>query len=201
MLIKIVTDHTVSDKEWEKQTIYFKKRKSKELLTTNWDKFREEKSIRKNIWKENNPKIFFHHGFDYPLNDIQYITSDFGLIRTWKFYDGKIYLKSIHIGVDFAQPKNTEVYAPADGIVRYAKTSELIGNTIIIEHGFSLYTDYSHLEKMFVKPGMIVKRGEVIGTVGETGAATAPHLHWGARINGIPVYPKSFIGIKEIFIP
>lgn len=200
LFVKISTLHSVKNVEWGKQTLYFKKSKSKELKESNMDTYYKEHKIRKDIWNKNNKKYFFSNGFQYPLIDHQYITSDFGLIREWRLYNRRLYSKSIHLGVDMAHLKNTVVYAPADGIIRYAQNGEFVGNTIIIEHGLGLYTDYSHMEKILVKKGTRVKKGDIVGLVGSTGAATGSHLHWGARIFMHPVDPKELIGIEEIFI-
>ena len=201
LIVKIITEHKVGDKKDERQVVYFRRKKSKELVTTDMKEFKKEKKIRKNIWSENNPDIFFNNIFEYPLEEIKYISSNFGLIREWRLSNGRIFFSSIHLGVDFAQLEGTPVYAPCEGIIRYAQMGELVGNTIIIEHGLSFYTDYSHLNELLVNPGEIVNKGDIIATVGATGAATGPHLHWGARVNGIPVDPRSFLGIEEIFIP
>ena len=69
---------------------------------------------------------------------------------------------------------------------------------VIIEHGFSLCTNYAHLDKIYVKSDQFIKKGDIIGTVGNTGWATGPHLHWEARIYGIPVDPRSFFAIEDI---
>jgi murein DD-endopeptidase MepM/ murein hydrolase activator NlpD len=114
---------------------------------------------------------------------------------------GKIYSTDTHLGIDFARDKGVNVRASSDGIVRYAKYGEYVGNMIIIEHGLSFYTNYYHLNKILVQEGEIVKKGSIIGTVGKTGAATGPHLHWETRVYQIPVDPRSFFSIEKIFIP
>jgi len=201
IFVKLSKMYSVNDIEWEKQTIYFKKSKSKELQSANKSLYYDEHKKRIKIWSENNHTYFFRNGFNYPLIDHQYITSDFGLIREWRLYNRRLYSRSTHIGVDMAHLKNTVIYSPADGIVRYAQHGELVGNTMIIEHGLGLFTDYSHMEKTLVQPGTKIKKGDIIGLVGATGAATGSHLHWGARVLGFPVDPKTLIGIEEIFVP
>lgn len=99
-----------------------------------------------------------------------------------------------HLGVDVAAPAGTPVVAPAGGVVRLAATGfVLTGGTIILDHGYGLTTVYAHLETVKVKEGDAVRQGEEIGTVGATGRATGPHLHWGASVGGVPVDPSTLV--------
>jgi murein DD-endopeptidase MepM/ murein hydrolase activator NlpD len=84
-----------------------------------------------------------------------------------------------HFGVDIAAPVGTAVKAPADGIVTLAHPDMFFsGGTLIIDHGHRLSSSFLHLEKILVKPGQIVKRGDLIAEVGATGRVTGPHLDW-----------------------
>jgi len=94
-----------------------------------------------------------------------------------------------HEGVDIAAPKGTPVYATADGIVSRKQSSASYGMYVILEHGYSFETVYAHLSKKTVKPGQKVKRGELIGYVGNTGLALGTHLHYEVWKNGRPVDP------------
>lgn len=90
--------------------------------------------------------------------------------------------KRPHFGQDIAAPVGTPVYAPASGKVTLAHTDMFYsGATIIIDHGYGLNSTYLHLNSISVKVGQQVKQGEQIGTIGESGRATGPHLDW--RIN------------------
>ncbi len=86
-----------------------------------------------------------------------------------------------HYGIDIAAAEGTPVSASADGIVTMATELYFTGGTIIIDHGYSLNSTYSHLKDLKVSEGQTVHRGQVIGTVGSTGRSTGPHLDW--RIN------------------
>ena len=98
-----------------------------------------------------------------------------------------------HTGIDLTARRGTPVYATGDGIiVRADYSSGGYGNIIIISHGFGYESYYAHLSKILVKPGQKVKRGDLIGLVGNTGRSTAPHLHYEIRINGKPVNPVNF---------
>jgi murein DD-endopeptidase MepM/ murein hydrolase activator NlpD len=102
-----------------------------------------------------------------------------------------------HAGLDIPKPKDKNAYASCGGVVRYAKYSDLYGNTVIVENGFSLFTTYYHLEKILVTEGQVVKKGDIVGIIGNTGNSTGAHLHWEVRINGIPINPRAMFGIEE----
>ncbi len=101
--------------------------------------------------------------------------------------------KEFHSGLDIANKSGTKLIATANGRVSYAAKKMYIGNLIIIDHGFGRVTKYGHLKKLFVKRGQKVKRGDVIGLLGNTGRSTGPHVHYEVRINGTPVNPLKYI--------
>jgi murein DD-endopeptidase MepM/ murein hydrolase activator NlpD len=94
-----------------------------------------------------------------------------------------------HNGEDIAAPIGTPVKATNDGIVKMVDDHFFSGKGVILDHGLGLFTMYFHLDTATVKEGERVKRGDVIGTVGQSGRATGPHLHWGAWLNGSRVNP------------
>ena len=94
-----------------------------------------------------------------------------------------------HNGEDIAASLGTPVKATNDGVVRMVDEHFFSGKGIILDHGLGLFTMYFHLDSTAVKEGARVKRGDVIGTVGQSGRATGPHLHWGAWLNGSRVNP------------
>ena len=99
--------------------------------------------------------------------------------------------KRPHRGTDYAAPRGTPVYAAGDGRVVEAGYSRANGNYVFIQHGESYKTHYLHLDKRRVKKGERVQQGGVIGTVGSTGAATGPHLHYEFLVNGVHRNPRS----------
>ena len=102
--------------------------------------------------------------------------------------------KSPHNALDYAAKTGTPITAPADGVVTLAYDEMfLTGKTVLIDHGLGVTTSYSHLSKMSVKEGDIVKRGDKIGEVGATGRATGPHLHWVVSIREKRVDPQVFL--------
>ncbi|MDR1668114.1 MAG: M23 family metallopeptidase [Bacteroidales bacterium] len=97
-----------------------------------------------------------------------------------------------HNGMDFTAPTGTDIYVTGDGTVTQVGYSGGFGNRIIVEHGFGYKTIYAHLSKFAVRPGDVVKRGQVIGFVGNTGDSTAPHLHYEVHKNGTVVNPMYY---------
>lgn len=97
-----------------------------------------------------------------------------------------------HKGLDFALPKGSPVYATGNGRVSQAHYSPSYGNVVYIDHGFGYETRYAHLQKYIVHPGQYVKRGQVIGYVGNTGVSVSPHLHYEVYFKGTAVNPIHF---------
>lgn len=98
-----------------------------------------------------------------------------------------------HNGLDMIVTRGTDVYATADGIVTSASNSSTLGNTVEIAHQAGYSSLYAHLERMSVRNGQSVKAGQVIGTVGMSGKAFAPHLHYEVHKNSVPVNPINYI--------
>lgn len=101
-------------------------------------------------------------------------------------------IAKMHSGLDFTAPQGTPIYATGDGIVTTAGNSTGTGNHVIINHGYGYETEYMHMVRIKARAGQRVKRGEVIGWIGNTGASTGPHLHYEVHINGNPVDPVYF---------
>jgi murein DD-endopeptidase MepM/ murein hydrolase activator NlpD len=97
-----------------------------------------------------------------------------------------------HYGMDFTASTGTEVFSTGSGVVKSASREVGYGNCVVIDHGFGYETYYAHLNKIKVRPGQKVNRGEVIGTVGSTGTSTAPHLHYEVSKDGKKVNPQNY---------
>ncbi|PKP09435.1 MAG: peptidase M23 [Bacteroidetes bacterium HGW-Bacteroidetes-4] len=101
--------------------------------------------------------------------------------------------RKMHTGIDLTAPAGTEVYATGDGkIIKIGYTPGGYGKRIIIDHGFGYKTLYAHLNDIYVREGQKVKRGELIGAVGNTGRSTAPHLHYEVRKNNNTENPVNY---------
>ena len=100
---------------------------------------------------------------------------------------------AFHSGLDISAPYGTEVRASADGVVTDVDTHTGLGRSIRVDHGFGVETVYGHLSAYATEPGRRVKRGEVIGYVGDSGRASGPHLHFEVHVYGAPVNPWKFL--------
>jgi len=114
--------------------------------------------------------------------------------RISSFYGYRIHpiykRKIFHDGLDFSAPLGTEIYAAADGVVESASRSSYgYGNKITINHGYGYKTVYAHMHTFKVRKGQKVKRGQEIGTVGNSGLSTSPHLHYEVIRNDRKVNP------------
>jgi len=117
------------------------------------------------------------------------MNSPFGTRRS---YNGGA-VDRFHAGADFAGAPGSAVLAAAAGRVVLADTLHIRGISVVIDHGWGVYTNYSHLSERYVHIGDYVSMGQVIGTVGNTGRATGAHLHWELWLNGVPVDPMQWV--------
>ena len=101
--------------------------------------------------------------------------------------------REMHRGVDVATRTGTPIIAPADGVVVFAGREGGFGNLVVLDHGYGIATRYGHCSKLNVKIGQKVKRGDVVGFVGNTGRSTGPHLHYEVAVNGVAVNPMRYI--------
>ena len=125
-----------------------------------------------------------------PVNnkDLKRMASGFGY-RTDPIYK----TTKFHAGMDFAATVGTEIYATGDGIVvRADADASGYGNHVRINHGYGYLTLYGHMSKISVRPGQRVKRGDVIGLVGNTGKSVGPHLHYEVHKNNEAINPVNF---------
>ena len=101
--------------------------------------------------------------------------------------------KDFHPGIDISTPVGTKVQAPADGIVISTGAQGGYGNAMVIDHGYGIVTRYGHLDSFAVRAGQKVKRGDLIGYVGNTGRSTGPHLHYEVWVRDQAQNPIHFI--------
>lgn len=105
---------------------------------------------------------------------------------------------SHHTGTDFPAGSDTTVSSAADGIVLWAGSLPIHGNTVIVDHGLGVSTVYSHLAGFNVEKGEALSIGAVVGLVGSTGRSTGAHLHWEVRVLGVPVDPNLWLDAQTI---
>lgn len=122
------------------------------------------------------------------VTDLKYVSSNFGN-RPDPIYK----VTRFHHGMDFSAPMGTEVYATGDGVVTDVERSVWgYGNMVTIDHDYGYVTRYAHLKAMTVRRGQKVKRGQLIGFVGNSGKTTGVHLHYEVVKNKVPVNPINF---------
>jgi murein DD-endopeptidase MepM/ murein hydrolase activator NlpD len=122
------------------------------------------------------------------VKDLKGTPSGFGY-RTHPIYK----IVKMHTGMDFNAAIGTPIYATGDGVVERADAEASgYGNHVVINHGFGYETLYGHMSKIMVAPGQQVKRGEVIGLVGNTGTSSGPHVHYEVIRNGNKINPISY---------
>lgn len=118
-----------------------------------------------------------------------YVTSPFGAIR---LYNGKKI--GDHRGADIGgNPSGTPIKASNSGKVVFSKLLNSLGAVAVIDHGQGVHSIYMHMSRILKKEGSFIKKGEVIGLVGNTGISTAPHLHWGMSVHDTRVDPFWFL--------
>ena len=97
-----------------------------------------------------------------------------------------------HNGLDFAAPERSPIYATGDGVVTYADGGTTYGNVVFINHGYGFETRYGHMSQYIVSVGQSVKRGQILGYVGNTGLSGGNHLHYEVLYQGKFVNPIGF---------
>lgn len=121
--------------------------------------------------------------------DLTRISSYYG-VRFDPVYKGT---KKFHHGIDFTAPTGTPIYVSGNGVVKKIQQSRRgYGNNVVVDHGFGYETLYAHMHTIDVKEGQTVVRGEVIGTVGNTGKSVGPHLHYEVHKNGKSTDPINY---------
>lgn len=120
-------------------------------------------------------------------NDLKRLASGFG-----KRFHPILHVAKFHEGIDFTAEIGTPIYATADGIVEKAGVQSGYGNTVVIDHQNGYKTLFAHQSKIKVKQGQTVKRGEVIGFVGNTGLSSGPHLHYEVMKNNVKIDPLGY---------
>jgi len=124
--------------------------------------------------------------------DLTLIASGFGH-RIHPIYK----ILKMHEGIDFSAPVGTPVYATGNGVIKSATRSERgLGNQILIDHGYGYETLYACMDELNVRNGQEVKRGDLIGTVGNTGLSVAPHLHYEVHLDGEAMNPINYFFLE-----
>ena len=146
----------------------------------------EEAARLTKLWQTITPERLWSTPFIVPVPDPP--NSAFG---SRSVFNGQA--RSPHTGADFLSAAGREVKAPSAGVVVLAENLYFSGNTVILDHGLGLYSQFAHFSEIDAKVGDRVEPGQVVGKVGATGRVTGPHLHWAIRLNGARVDPLSLL--------
>jgi murein DD-endopeptidase MepM/ murein hydrolase activator NlpD len=149
-------------------------------------KERKRKRAAKNHWSDTYPDV----EFVWPVTGR--ISSIFGLRRFFNEQE-----RNPHSGLDIAAPEGTDIKTTADGTVIEAGDFFFSGNMVYIDHGQGLISLYAHLSRVDVKPGDVLRRGDILGAVGQTGRVTGAHLHFAVMANGVLVDPLYFLPERQ----
>jgi murein DD-endopeptidase MepM/ murein hydrolase activator NlpD len=104
----------------------------------------------------------------------------------------------LHKGIDLAYKQGTPIISTANGkVIEKGYDVTGFGNYILIRHKYGFFTKYAHMDKVYVREGETVKQGQVVGTMGNTGLSTAPHLHYEVRIGSQVVDPERYLNIRS----
>lgn len=142
-----------------------------------------ELNIIAGVTRQISPQRAFDGPFSIPAPAA--MNAPFGTRRSYN--SGPV--NTYHTGADFAAAPGTPILAAASGRVALVDQLNIRGNTVMIDHGWGVFTGYAHLTNINVAFDDLVTTGQVIGTAGSTGRSTGPHLHWEVWINGVPVNP------------
>ena len=140
------------------------------------------------VGTKNYPSTAPTGSFMWPVLDRFVITSGFGVNR-----EGLDEAGTYHKAIDIAASRGTKLYAADGGVVTFAEYSGTYGLIVKISHENGVETRYAHMDRIDVKVGDRVYKGQPIGTMGITGRVTGPHVHFEVRINGNPVNPRNYL--------
>jgi murein DD-endopeptidase MepM/ murein hydrolase activator NlpD len=175
---------------FKKQTLQVSDEKMTEEKTLGADSAKLEMVMEELLRKSPHDKLW-RGPFCTPI-DVARVTCDFGTIRTTQEKG-----RYAHKGLDIANAPRSVVWAPQDGIVVHKERYAFSGNTVIIDHGWGIFSLFFHLDNFAdINVGQKLAKGNPVGTLGKTGYATGYHLHWEMRVNNVQVDPMQWTKIS-----
>ena len=179
----------IQPKQFEEQHLTIKNKRKVNPLKRDMTRIASEsqrKKKAKHHWSDTPPQV----DFIWPVEGK--ISSVFGLRRFFNEQE-----RRPHTGLDIAAPEGAPIRAAADGVVLEADDFFFSGNMVFLDHGQGIISYYAHLQRIDVKPGDVVKQGQPIGTVGQTGRVTGPHLHFSVIANQTLIDPLLMLPPKQ----
>lgn len=180
-----IGDQTLTIKAKKFETQYLKVTEQMESMKQDTTRINADQKKIDLARSKSEPRFLFSGPFVKPIEGI--LTTPYGYTR---YVNGKY--DSAHMALDLAAKEGTPIKATNDGVVALAELLYLTGNSIYIDHGMGLFSQYAHLSELRVKPGDRVKQGDIIGLVGTTGFSTGPHLHFTFWAHNIQANPDLF---------
>lgn len=150
----------------------------------------QEDGVIHKIVSQKSPVKLWQGQWRSPMDDPLCVVGEYGNRRSYN--EGL--LLYYHTGVDFGVcVQNLNIYAPAHGTVVFADALFVRGNTVILDHGWGVYSMYLHMSEISVSVGQMVEPYQLLGLVGNTGRSAGPHLHFEIIVNGISVHPLTWL--------
>lgn len=187
--LSVVHEFTIEPKQWRTRRLTVAARFVTPPASA-LPRIREESALLNALFVVARPQRSWRGAFVRPVDGVA--VSGFGVRSV---LNGQP--RGPHNGADFAAGTGTPIYAPAAAVVTYAREFYYSGNTVILDHGFGLYSTMAHLSAFDVHEGARVDRGALLGKVGATGRVTGPHLHWSVRLLGARIDPESLLVATE----
>ena len=179
----------IKQKKYKEQRLTIKNKRKVNPYAQDMERIsleRVRKRTAKNHWSDNYPDV----EFIWPVSGE--ISSIFGLRRFFNEQE-----RNPHSGLDIAAPEGTDIRVTADGTVIETGDFFFSGNMVYVDHGQGLISLYAHLSRIDVKPGDVLRRGDILGAVGQTGRVTGAHLHFAVIANGVLVDPIYFLPAEQ----
>jgi murein DD-endopeptidase MepM/ murein hydrolase activator NlpD len=180
-----VSSVDVNSKKYKEQRLTIKNKRKVNPNKQDMARIEKERVLKrtaKHHWSDDYPDVDFIWPVTGPISSI------FGLRRFFNEQE-----RNPHNGLDIAAPEGTDIRVTADGTVIEAGDFFFSGNMVYVDHGQGLISLYAHLSRIDVKPGDALRRGDVLGAVGQTGRVTGAHLHFAVMANGVLVDPVYFL--------
>ncbi len=176
----------VSAREFEVEAVQLDGSTLELILDT--DSVQKEFALVNSIVAPCTPRRLWRGTFRQPIEGT--VTSTYGMRRSYNGGTPGEY----HGGLDLAADQGTPIAAANTGHIVFAGKLSVRGNTVIVDHGWGLYTGYYHMSAIQVAAGQDVEQGQTLGLVGSTGLSTGPHLHWAVWLGGNQVDPANLLG-------
>ena len=176
---------SITPRKWKEEVVNGLPASKVTPSSENTDRINKENTLLRNA-RQNSKNNNFPISWKRPISNFKRISSEFGSRRILNGIK-----KQGHSGVDYAAPAGTPITSPADGKVVLTHPDMFYsGKTILIDHGYGVFSSYSHLNEINVKENQEGKQGELLGKVGTTGRSTGPHLHFTITWHGVRIDPE-----------